>query len=44
MAMNSLYNLADVLETMDNEIIIDENVRKKAVVPLERMLAFNAED
>jgi quinolinate synthase len=42
MAMNSLYNLADVLEKMDNEVVIDEAIRKKAMLPLQRMLAFNA--
>jgi quinolinate synthase len=47
MAMNSLYNLAEVLEKvddpkMDKQIIIDEEIRKKAVLSLERMLAFNA--
>ncbi len=40
MAMNSLRNLASALETMDNEIIIDEDIRAKALKPLERMLSF----
>jgi len=42
MAMNSLYNLADVLENMDNQVVIDEEIRKKAVLSLQRMLSFNA--
>ncbi len=42
MAMNSLHNLADVLEKIDNQILIDEDIRKKAVLPLERMLSFKA--
>ena len=40
MAMNSLRNLADTLEQMKNEIVIDEDIRIKAIQPLERMLSF----
>ncbi len=40
MAMNSLHNLAEALEKMSNEIVVDENIRVKAVKPLERMLLF----
>ena len=40
MAMNSLRNLADTLEHMDNEIVVDEIIRVKAIKPLERMLSF----
>jgi quinolinate synthase len=40
MSMNSLHNLMDVLETMNNEIIVDEYIREKAMKPLERMLSF----
>ncbi len=40
MAMNSLRNLADTLENMANEIVIDEDIRVKALQPLERMLSF----
>ena len=43
MAMNSLHNLASVLETMSNEITIDEAIRKKAVLPLQRMMSFGQE-
>jgi len=43
MAMNSLNNLASALEEMNNEIIIDETVRKKAVQPLTRMMSFGQE-
>ncbi len=41
MAMNSLVNLADTLEQMNNEIVIDEGIRTKALQPLEKMLSFN---
>jgi quinolinate synthase len=40
MAMNSLRNLADVLETMSNEIHIDEAIRKKALISTQRMIDF----
>ena len=40
MAMNSLGNLKDVLEKLDNEIVIDEAIRVKALRPLERMMSF----
>lgn len=43
MAMNSLQNLARVLEDTDNEIHIDPTIRERAVVPIERMLAFARE-
>jgi quinolinate synthase len=42
MAMNSLRNLAEVLENMDNEIHVDEEVRKKALVSTRRMIEFNS--
>ena len=42
MEMNSLQGLAHVLETGDNEIHIDESIRKKAVVPIQRMLDFSS--
>ncbi len=42
MAMNGLRNLKHVLETGANEIHIDEAIRKKAVLPIERMLDFAA--
>jgi quinolinate synthase len=41
MAMNSLNNLVSALEGMNNEIIIDEATRKKAIQPLLKMLSFN---
>ena len=41
MAMNDLEKLAQVLETGDNEIHIEESLRQRAVKPLERMLDFN---
>lgn len=40
MAMNSLRNLVEALENMENEINISEDTRVKAVKPLERMLSF----
>jgi quinolinate synthase len=43
MAMNSLRNLAAVLESGRNEIRIPEDVRVKAKVCIERMLAFSRE-
>jgi quinolinate synthase len=42
MAMNSLHNLAEVLESRRNEIIIKESIRKRAVRPLQRMLQFTS--
>jgi len=41
MAMNSLEKLAHVLETGANEIHIEESIRKKAVLPIQRMLDFS---
>ncbi|MCP4769576.1 MAG: quinolinate synthase NadA [Gammaproteobacteria bacterium] len=40
MAMNNLNNLVSTLEAMNNEIIIDESIRQKAVEPLTRMMSF----
>ena len=40
MAMNSLGNLKDALEKMDNEVVIDEATRVKALQPLQRMMSF----
>ncbi len=40
MAMNGLRNLVHVLERGANEIVVDEALRARAVVPVERMLAF----
>lgn len=40
MAMNALQNLEEVLLTGRNEIFIDEKVRQRAVLPIERMLDF----
>lgn len=40
MAMNSLEKLAQVLETGSNEIRIDEAIRQKAVVSIQRMMDF----
>jgi quinolinate synthase len=43
MAMNALQNLERVLRTGDQEIHIDPAVRERAVVPIQRMLAFARE-
>jgi len=40
MAMNSLSNLADVLKSGKNEIFIGEEVRKKALLSVQRMMDF----
>ncbi len=40
MAMNSLENLVRVLETGDNEIHVEETIRRKALVATQRMLDF----
>ncbi len=42
MAMNNLKNLSEVFEKKENEIFIDEEIRKKAFVALERMVNFRA--
>lgn len=41
MAMNALDNLADCLDRGANEIVVDEALRQRAVLPLQRMLDFN---
>ena len=40
MAMNGLRNLARVLETGANEIVIDEAIRERAALPIRRLLDF----
>ena len=40
MAMNGLRNLCRVLETGENEIHVEENIRARAVVSINRMLEF----
>jgi len=40
MAMNGLRNLAEVLETGGNEIVIDEAVCERAALPIRRLLEF----
>jgi quinolinate synthase len=42
MAMNSLQNLADVLDSGRNTIAVDETIRAKAVTCIDRMLDFAA--
>lgn len=43
MAMNGLDNLLRVLRHQDQEIQVDEATRKKALVPVQRMLDFTAQ-
>jgi quinolinate synthase len=43
MAMNALQNLEQVLERGDQEIEIDEAIRQRAVLPIQRMLDFARE-
>ncbi|MDO9218173.1 MAG: quinolinate synthase NadA, partial [Lacisediminimonas sp.] len=40
MAMNSLETLAHVLESGDNEILVDPEIGRQALVPIDRMLRF----
>ncbi len=40
MAMNGLRNLAEVLKNGTNEIMVAEDIREKAVLPIERMMDF----
>ena len=40
MAMNGLRNLKEVLESGGNEILVEEAVRRKALIPLQRMMDF----
>jgi quinolinate synthase len=40
MAMNGLRNLVAVLEAGDNEIVIEESIRARAAIPVQRMLSF----
>jgi quinolinate synthase len=42
MGMNVLENLESSLADGNNEILIDEKLRQKALVPLERMVAFQS--
>lgn len=41
MGMNTLKNLADVLEKGNNEILVPDDVRERAMMPLTRMVEFN---
>ena len=42
MEMNGLKNLAQALENETNEILIEENIRKKAYIPIKRLMDFAA--
>jgi len=41
MAMNGLENLRDVLMVKTQEVIVDAEIRKQALIPLQRMLDFS---
>ncbi|TDO96907.1 quinolinate synthase NadA [Marinomonas balearica] len=41
MALNSLEMLRDSLKNSDGEIFVDHEIRRKALIPLQRMLDFN---
>ena len=43
MAMNSLSNLKEVLETGTNEILVEETIRRRALRATQRMIDFVAE-
>ena len=38
--MNGLFNLAEVLETGNNEVYVDPEIGRRAVLPIQRMLDF----
>lgn len=40
MKMNTLEKVCDVLETMEPEITLDEDLRRRALLPIQRMLAI----
>ena len=40
MKMNDLQRLVDVLESLDNEVLLDETVRVQAAQPINRMIEF----
>ena len=44
MGMNVLENLESSLVDGSNEVLIDENLRQKALVPLKRMVAFQSSE
>jgi quinolinate synthase len=44
MAMNELENLAQALATGANEILVDESLRQRALLPLDRMVNFVADN
>ena len=44
MAMNSLQNLADVLESSSNEVQVDADISRKALTRIDRMLNFAAQN
>lgn len=43
MKLLNMEKLIDTLENKKNEVLVDENIAKKALIPLERMLKLGAE-
>jgi len=43
MAMNGLRNLAEILQSGEDAITIDEDIRRRALIPIERMMNFARE-
>lgn len=41
MGMNSLQNLADILETGKNEILVSKDLAERARIPIQRMIDFS---
>jgi quinolinate synthase len=44
MAMNELESITHALETGNNEILVDEELRLRALLPLDRMVNFAADN
>ena len=42
MGMNALENLLESLQKGDNEVIVDPEIARRALIPLERMVSFSA--
>jgi quinolinate synthase len=40
MKMNSLQNICEVLKNENNQVILEPEIIKKALIPLQRMLDF----
>jgi quinolinate synthase len=42
MAMNGMRRLAHALRTGENEVLVPEDIARRAVVPIKRLLDFSA--